>query len=122
MNASLDLTNKTPERRMTSELEDEARAAVMNSEKKFDGHGTKARRGRKPTLANQGKLKRYNLILPEDLYDAVQKIAEEQHMMVIEVLRKFIRLGILAADVGKDPDSKLIIREAGKMDREILLL
>jgi hypothetical protein len=83
---------------------------------------TESRRGRKPTLANQGKLKRYNLVLPEDLYKGIQKIAENQHMMVIEVLRKFIKLGILAADIAQDPGSKLIIRETGKMDREILLL
>lgn len=92
------------------------------SPRPFQNIDSKVRRGRKPTLANQSNVKRYNLILPEELYEAVQKIAESQHMMIIEVLRKFIKLGILAADIAQDPNSKLIIRETGKMDREILLL
>lgn len=79
------------------------------------------RRGRTPTLANQGTLRRYNLILPEELYEAVKGIAEQQHTTVIELFRKFIKLGMLAADIANDPKSKLIIRE-GKTEREIVLL
>jgi hypothetical protein len=81
---------------------------------------TTNKRGRRVTLANQA-LKRYNLILPEQLYEAIQEIADKQHSTVMDQLRKFIKLGILASDIANDPNSKLIIRE-GKKEREIILV
>lgn len=65
--------------------------------------------------------KRYNLVLPQELYDEVQRIADEQHTTVVEVLRKFIRLGLLAFEIQNTPDAALIIRE-GDDEKEIFLL
>jgi ATP-dependent Clp protease ATP-binding subunit ClpA len=66
-------------------------------------------------------LKRYNLVLPEDLYQQVQALAERDNTTVVEVLRRFIKLGLLATRVSEAPDSALIIREGGR-EREILML
>lgn len=71
--------------------------------------------------SNQTGVKRYNLVLPMDLFNAVNQLAEEEQTTVVELLRRFIKLGLIAADVARDPNSKLIIRE-GKQEQEILLL
>jgi ATP-dependent Clp protease ATP-binding subunit ClpA len=66
-------------------------------------------------------VKRYNLALPEDLYDEVQSLADRQQTTVVEVLRRFIRLGLLATEVQDRTGTALIIRD-GDREREILLL
>jgi ATP-dependent Clp protease ATP-binding subunit ClpA len=66
-------------------------------------------------------LKRYNLVLPEDLFQQVQELADREHTTVVEVLRRFIKLGLLATRVSDTPGSALVIRE-GEREREILML
>jgi len=66
-------------------------------------------------------VKRYNLVLPEELYEEVQRVALEQHTTVVELLRKFIKLGLLAVDIENTPDAQLIIRE-GEKERQLVLL
>ncbi len=78
-------------------------------------------RRKQVTTARENTVKRYNLVLPEDLYDEVRRQAEEHGTTVVELLRKFIRLGLLAMDVQKDPKSALIIRE-GDTEKELILL
>ena len=63
----------------------------------------------------------YNLVLPEILYLEVEKLAENRGTTVVEVLRKFIKLGLLAAKVEETDGSALLIRE-GDITREIILL
>jgi hypothetical protein len=96
-----------------------ATGALTTQEKQSNQKPVK-KRGRRLTLANQA-LKRYNLILPEQLYEAIQDIAEKQHSTVMDQLRKFIKLGILTSDIANDPNAKLIIRE-GKKEREIIVV
>lgn len=66
-------------------------------------------------------VKRYNLVLPEALFNEVQALADKRHTTVVEMLRKFIKLGLLATQIEETPDSALIIRE-GNREREIILL
>jgi hypothetical protein len=73
------------------------------------------------TNARESGIKRYNLVLPEDLYNEVRRQADEHGTTVVELIRKFIKLGLLAMDVQEDPKSALIIRE-GDTEREIILL
>jgi hypothetical protein len=79
------------------------------------------KRGRRPTTSCQGALRRYNLILPEELFQTVDNIAKKQHITTIDLLKKYIKLGLLASEIENDPDSKLIIRQ-GKTDREIIFI
>jgi len=69
----------------------------------------------------QGGVKRYTLVLPEDLFDAVQSLATQRQTTVVDLLRRFIKLGLIAARLEATPDAALIIRE-GDTEREILLL
>ena len=48
-------------------------------------------------------------------------LAERQQTTVVEVLRRFIKLGLLATEIQERRDAALIIRE-GDREREILLL
>lgn len=92
------------------------RAREMRPENGVRGgpNGTSSRK-------SKDNIKRYNLALPEDLFDSIHELADKEHTTVLEILRKFIRLGLIAADISKDSNSKLIIRE-GDVEREILLL
>ena len=70
---------------------------------------------------NTGVVKRYNLALPEELFNEVQQIADKEHITVLEVLRRFIKLGLLASKIQDDPDAALYIRE-GNSERKIIFL
>ena len=67
------------------------------------------------------KTKRYTLVLPAELFDEVQSVAEARQVTVVETLRKFIRLGLLAVQAEETPGSALVIRE-GDTEREIILV
>jgi ATP-dependent Clp protease ATP-binding subunit ClpA len=65
--------------------------------------------------------KRYSLVLPESLFDQVQALADREQTTVVDVMRRFIKLGLLATEIQATPGSALIIREGGK-ERELLIL
>ncbi|HEX8597355.1 MAG TPA: hypothetical protein VF952_02455 [Chloroflexia bacterium] len=67
------------------------------------------------------KLKRYNLALPHELFDQLEAIAEENHTTVVEVLRRFIKLGLVAVKAQKEENTTFLIRE-GEKEREILVI
>jgi hypothetical protein len=67
------------------------------------------------------KTKRYNLVMPEELFNEIQKIADNRHTTVVEMLRKFIKVGLLAVQAEETPGSALLIRE-GETEREIILV
>jgi hypothetical protein len=72
-------------------------------------------------MAKKTTKKRFNLVLSEDLLGQVETLAEEEETSVVEMFRRFIKLGLIAAQVQKDPNSALVIRE-GDHEREILFL
>jgi hypothetical protein len=65
--------------------------------------------------------RRYSLVLPEDLFAEVERLAERQQTTVVELLRRFTRLGLLAVQLQDRPDAALILREGGA-ERQLLLL
>lgn len=65
--------------------------------------------------------KRFNLTLPEQLYQEMQRIADEQNTTVVELLRRFVKLGLLAIKLQESPDSGLIVRE-GNQEHKVMLL
>ncbi len=71
--------------------------------------------------SSPNKVKRYNLAIPEELFNEVQRIADQRQTTVVELLRKFIRLGLIAIQAEENPDMALIIREGDK-EREIMFL
>lgn len=52
---------------------------------------------------------------------AIQALADRQGELVTDVGRRFIRLGLLVAEVQADPDAQFIIKR-GKKEREVLFL
>ena len=66
-------------------------------------------------------MKRYNLVLPEVLFNEVQRVADEHQTTVVDILRRFIKLGLLAAQIEETPDSALIIRQ-GATEKQLILV
>ena len=67
------------------------------------------------------KVKRYNLVLPQEMFDQLEELAEQYHITVIEVLRRFIKLGFLAVKIEQQDNAALLVRE-GDREREIVIL
>jgi ATP-dependent Clp protease ATP-binding subunit ClpA len=65
--------------------------------------------------------KRYSLVLPESLYQEVQELSDREQTTVVEVMRRFIKLGLLATRIQETPDASIVIREGGR-ERELLIL
>ncbi len=70
---------------------------------------------------SESKVYRYNLALPKELFDELKDAADSRGITVVEALRKFIKLGLIALDTQDKPGSALIIRE-GDTEREIMIL
>jgi hypothetical protein len=67
------------------------------------------------------ELKRYNLALPDEMYAELEKVAHKRHTSVVEILRRYIKLGLLVETLDERPDAELLIRE-GMRERQIVLL
>ena len=62
-------------------------------------------------------MKRYHLVLPQDLFDAVEAEADARSTTTVELIRQFIRLGTLATQ----PGTQIVVRKDGQ-DTILLLL
>lgn len=71
--------------------------------------------------SGKSDIKKYNLALPQELFDELQEVADKRHTTVVELLRRFIKLGLIASQIDETPDAAIIIREGDK-EREILIL
>jgi len=67
------------------------------------------------------ELKRYNLVLPEELFAELERMASKRHTSVVEVLRRYIKLGLLVEQIDERPGAELLIRE-GEHERQIVLI
>jgi hypothetical protein len=67
------------------------------------------------------KTKRYNLILPVSLFNQVQSLADKEGTSVLELLKRFIRIGLVITKLTQSSDAALLIRQDGK-ERELVLL
>jgi len=74
-----------------------------------------------PNNSTQANVYRYNLALPKDLFEELKDAADKRGMTVVEVIRKFIKLGLLALETQDKPGSALIIRESDT-ERQIMML
>lgn len=69
----------------------------------------------------KNKMKRYNLVLPNSLFDEVQAMANQGNTSVLELLKRFIKIGLVVTKLYQSSDVRLIIREGDK-ERELVLL
>ena len=75
----------------------------------------------RPLSEASNGLKRYNLVLPESLFHDVQTMADQRHVTVLELLRKFIKLGVLMAKAEEVPGTVFLLRE-GDTERQLVFL
>jgi hypothetical protein len=68
-----------------------------------------------------GAAKRYNLVLPEELYNEVDRLAKRHHTTAVELLRRFVKLGLLVAKAEESPDPAFLIRKGDEEQRLLLL-
>ncbi|MCU0515239.1 MAG: hypothetical protein MUE40_22015 [Anaerolineae bacterium] len=74
-------------------------------------------------LTTSATAHRFNLTIPDPVYQEVMAAAAESGETITDVLRQFLKMGILAYKIGKDPSKKLIIRDTtAKTDTEIMML
>lgn len=66
-------------------------------------------------------IKRYHLAIPEELFEKVQTVADAKGITVVELLRKFIQLGLIVAKLNPEEGETLLIQEGEKV-REITFL
>jgi hypothetical protein len=61
--------------------------------------------------------KRTTITFPKDLSDELERVADKKGTSVAELVRKFCRLGLIAATT----EGQLIVRENGQ-EKELILL
>lgn len=65
---------------------------------------------------------RYNLRLPTSVYEELERVAYEYGTNRLELIRKFIKLGLLAVEIeSSGDDSGLYFKREGKFERIIIL-
>ena len=65
--------------------------------------------------------KRYNLVLPEEMFNEVKRVADEQQTSMVEVIRKFIKLGLVVFEMQKTAEITLFVKKGGEEQKIILL-
>lgn len=78
--------------------------------------------GKRSTSAlKQRGMKKYQIVVPESLFEEIEKIADSRQTTVIDIIRRFLKLGLLTARIENTANAGLFIRE-GDSEREIILL
>ncbi len=72
-------------------------------------------------MTQKSGLKRYNLVLPEAVFDEVRQVAASQNTTVVEMLRRYIKLGLMVSKLQETPEITLSVKEK-EIEREIILL
>ncbi len=68
---------------------------------------------RRPQGSSKKKvgIRHYNLAMPEGLFEAVEKLADELDTSVADVFRQFAKFGLTIDVMLRDPNVSLIIRD-----------
>ncbi len=74
-----------------------------------------------PTKKLRRTTSRYNLTLEVRLYAELQEIAASKGITFVELMRKYIKLGLIVSALEDKPGSQLIIR-TGDTEKEIILI
>lgn len=64
------------------------------------------------------KGKRYHMEIPAELFDELQALADKNDTTVADLLRRFIKLGLLAAQT---EDGGLYVREGDEIHKLVLI-
>jgi hypothetical protein len=64
---------------------------------------------------------RYNVVLPQGLFDLMQEEADKHGVTVAHFLRQSIKLGLIIDEANNNPNKEIIIREGDK-EHSILII
>jgi hypothetical protein len=78
-------------------------------------------RKRSTSALKQRGMKKYQIVVPESLFEEIEKVAHSRQTTVIDIIRRFLKLGLLTAKIENTDNAGLFIRE-GDSEREIILL
>ncbi len=78
-------------------------------------------RKRSTSALKQRGMKKYQIVVPESLFEEIEKLADSRQTTVIDIIRRFLKLGLLTAKIENTANAGLFIRE-GDSEREIILL
>lgn len=65
--------------------------------------------------------KRYNIVLPQGLFDEMKSEADKHGVTVAHFLRQAIKLGLIIDEANNNPDKEVIVRENG-VDHYMLII
>ena len=68
------------------------------------------------------KRRRYSLVLSDYTFEEISKLAKELDTSVVEVIKKFLRLGLLMYKYQEDPDVSVQIVEKDKTPIEFKII
>ena len=75
-----------------------------------------------PKQAISNATKRYTLVLPEELFDDLDKIAKRDGTTLKDVLRRFVKLGLYVDHIwSESPNASITIRD-GDVERVVEFL
>lgn len=94
--------------------------AALDRTPNHGGYQSCNHRDKGPPENNSG-VKRYNMALPLELYEELREISDKEHTSIVELVRKFIKLGLIVLRIERDPDAQIIIRDS-KGERELQML
>lgn len=64
-------------------------------------------------------VKRYNLAMPEDLFNRLEDIANEKQVTLAELIRVFLKIGLVLVEL-QDSDKVSIVVRDKKRERELI--
>jgi hypothetical protein len=63
-------------------------------------------------MVEQPARRRYSLVIPETLYQEIEEVAIELDTAVVEVIKRFLKLSLLAYRLQKEDDAALLIEDS----------
>jgi LysM repeat protein len=67
------------------------------------------------------KRARYHLSMPVSLHEELQVIADEEQVSIAEIMRRFLKLGVVASKLGQSQDAHLCIANGDTIQQIIVL-
>lgn len=67
-------------------------------------------------MSAENPLYRYNLQLPEKLFKSIEELAKSEGVKVVDVIRQFVKLGLVAVEAQKNPDEALLYKRGNKVE------
>jgi hypothetical protein len=75
----------------------------------------------KQRSAPSDKRAQYHLSMPVVLHEELQAIADEQQVSIAEIMRRFLKMGVVASKLAQSPDAYLCVAQ-GDMIQQIIVL